>query len=86
MVILLPGREVGPGNLPAELREEPAPASGPFVLPEGGNMPGVVFGPGDASTAHTPREQVKVEDLINTVRVLARAIVDWCGTEHRAED
>jgi acetylornithine deacetylase len=50
-----------------------------FVLPEAGNMPGVVFGPGDASTAHTSREQVKVEDLMNTVRVMAHTIIDWCG-------
>ena len=49
-----------------------------FVLPSGGNMPGVVFGPGDASVAHTPREYVEVVDLIDTVRILARTIVEWC--------
>ncbi|MFP4607814.1 MAG: sigma-54 interaction domain-containing protein [Thiohalospira sp.] len=36
LVIMLPGREVGPGNLPPELGSEETAPAGPFTLPETG--------------------------------------------------
>ncbi|MFA9460412.1 sigma-54 interaction domain-containing protein [Thiohalorhabdus sp. Cl-TMA] len=36
LVILLPGREIGPANLPADLQRAGAAGEGPFTLPEGG--------------------------------------------------
>jgi acetylornithine deacetylase len=41
--------------------------------------PAVVFGPGDVALAHSPDEYVEVSELVRAAKVMAHAIVDWCG-------
>ena len=42
-------------------------------------IPGLLFGPGDARQAHGPGEYLLVDDLVTTTKVLALALVEWCG-------
>jgi acetylornithine deacetylase len=44
-----------------------------------GNTPTVIFGPGTIAQMHADDEWVKLEDVITTTKVLALAILDWCG-------
>jgi len=46
-----------------------------------GNTPAVVFGPGPGGTAHKANEYVDVEKLIETTKIIACTILDWCGYE-----
>ncbi len=46
-----------------------------------GNIPTVVFGPGPGSTAHKANEYVEVEKLLEATKVIACAVLDWCGYE-----
>jgi acetylornithine deacetylase len=41
--------------------------------------PAVIFGPGDVALAHSPDEYVEVSELVRASKVMAHAIVDWCG-------
>ena len=43
-----------------------------------GNTPTVIFGPGKTEQMHANNEWVEVEDYVNSVRILARTIVEWC--------
>ncbi len=43
------------------------------------DIPTVHFGPGDVRLAHSPREQVRVSDLLDTARAVALLIVRTCG-------
>ncbi len=43
------------------------------------NMPAVLFGPGDVQNAHAINEYVNIKDVLKTVEVLAKFIVNWCG-------
>jgi acetylornithine deacetylase len=42
-------------------------------------IPGTLFGPGSLSVCHAPNELVPVDELVDCCRVLALAMVDWCG-------
>ncbi|WP_125141765.1 ArgE/DapE family deacylase [Clostridium transplantifaecale] len=46
-----------------------------------GNTPTVIFGPGLTEQMHANNEWVYAEDYINAVKILARTIMSWCGTE-----
>jgi acetylornithine deacetylase len=43
-------------------------------------IPGLLYGPGDAVQAHTSAEYVEVDDLVDAAKVVALALVSWCGT------
>ncbi|MBA3277382.1 MAG: ArgE/DapE family deacylase [Geodermatophilaceae bacterium] len=43
------------------------------------DIPTVHFGPGDVRLAHSPREQVHINDLVSTARAVALLIVRTCG-------
>ena len=43
------------------------------------DVPGLLYGPGDAAQAHTTAEYVDIEDLLTATKVVALAIVEWCG-------
>lgn len=43
-----------------------------------GNTPTVIFGPGMTEQMHANNEWVKVEDLIQSTRILAHTILEWC--------
>ncbi len=38
----------------------------------------MIFGPGKTEQMHANNEWVEVEDYVNSVRILARTIVEWC--------
>jgi acetylornithine deacetylase len=43
------------------------------------DTPALVFGPGQLGSAHRPDEFMDIEQLIASVKILALAIVDFCG-------
>jgi acetylornithine deacetylase len=45
-----------------------------------GEIPTVVFGPGDIRDAHVPDESVPVADLVASARTLALTALRFCGT------
>lgn len=44
-------------------------------------IPCVLLGPGDAQYAHSANEQIRVDDLVRGTKVLALAMMSWCGYE-----
>ena len=46
-----------------------------------GNIPTIVYGPGDISYSHTKNEQVAVKELKEAVEVYFLTAVDFCGVE-----
>ncbi|MCK5588256.1 MAG: M20/M25/M40 family metallo-hydrolase, partial [Candidatus Lokiarchaeota archaeon] len=49
------------------------------ILTHHGDIPGVIFGPGDMRVIHFPNEFIEIDKLIATTKVIALAILDWCG-------
>jgi acetylornithine deacetylase len=43
-----------------------------------GGTPSVVFGPGPGETAHKANEYLDVQQLMDTTKVIALCILDWC--------
>jgi acetylornithine deacetylase len=44
-----------------------------------GETPTVIFGPGLTEQMHAADEWVNIEDVIEATKVIALAIMDWCG-------
>lgn len=44
-----------------------------------GNTPTVIFGPGLTEQMHANNEWVFVKDYLESIRILANTIVEWCG-------
>lgn len=44
-----------------------------------GNIPAVVFGPGNVSLAHMPDEFVPIEEIIAAAKIIALTILAWCN-------
>ena len=44
-----------------------------------GNIPAVLYGPGNVANAHTVDEYVDLEEVISATRVLALIVATWCG-------
>jgi acetylornithine deacetylase len=44
-----------------------------------GGVPTVLYGPGDASLAHAPRESVPIGDLLTAARALTLMALEHCG-------
>lgn len=42
-------------------------------------IPGLLYGPGDAAQAHGSAEYLEIEDLVAATKVVALALVEWCG-------
>lgn len=47
-----------------------------------GGTPTVIFGPGRSEQMHANNEWAAVDDLVTATKILATAILDWCGYEH----
>ncbi|MGH0053801.1 MAG: ArgE/DapE family deacylase [Sphaerochaetaceae bacterium] len=43
------------------------------------NVPTVIFGPGLTEQMHSTNEYVLEKDLVDSVKILAATILDWCG-------
>lgn len=46
-----------------------------------GKTPTVIFGPGRTEQMHANNEWVEIRDYLNSVKVLAQTVMDWCGVE-----
>jgi acetylornithine deacetylase len=44
-------------------------------------IPTVNFGPGISTVAHQPDEYISVTDYLNTVKIIAESLIDWCEVE-----
>lgn len=44
-----------------------------------GEMPAIVFGPGDVAVAHSDHEQIRLEDIRKAAVALALWLTEWCG-------
>jgi len=42
-------------------------------------IPSVCFGPGETMTAHSANEFVRIDELVNTAKIYATTIAEWCG-------
>jgi len=51
-----------------------------FLIKYGGT-PTPIFGPGTITQMHATDEWVRIKDLVDSVKVLALAILEWCGFE-----
>lgn len=49
------------------------------LLSNYGDIPTVVFGPGDISYSHTKDERVKISELVDAVDIYSRVIEKFCG-------
>ena len=62
--------ECAPGDFPAW-------TDGALLAGFGG-IPTVILGPGDLQLAHSPREAIEVEEVLEAARVYAVATLDFC--------
>jgi len=46
-----------------------------------GNMPTVVFGPGNLDQAHSKGEKVNIEEIKIAGEILTKTVIKWCGKE-----
>jgi acetylornithine deacetylase len=46
-----------------------------------GKTPTVIFGPGTIAQMHAQDEWIRIDDLLDSVKILALTIVNWCGSE-----
>ena len=46
-----------------------------------GNTPTVIFGPGMTEQMHANNEWVSIDDLIQSTKILAHTILDWCHAD-----
>jgi len=44
-------------------------------------IPYVLIGPGRLSEAHVPDEWVSIPDTVDTTKIIAATVMDWCGCE-----
>ncbi|MDX5476087.1 MAG: peptidase [Bacillaceae bacterium] len=47
------------------------------------NIPTVVFGPGATEVAHYPNEYISIENIIETTKIIAFTLLDWCEIEQQ---
>ncbi len=45
-----------------------------------GKMPTITFGAGELGVAHSLKEQIKTNDILQAAEVLTRFVINWCGT------
>jgi len=57
----------------------PAPVDAPFLDQAG--IATAIFGPGNLPQAHAENEYVEVEQLIRATKIIALAVMDWCGVD-----
>lgn len=42
-------------------------------------IPAVTIGPGSLTVAHAPNEHVEIPELVDSAKIYALSIVEWCG-------
>lgn len=48
------------------------------------NIPTVLYGPGNVAQAHAVDERISIDEVVRCTKVLAHAIIDWCGPSSEA--
>ena len=46
-----------------------------------GQIPTILFGPGDMKNAHSINEWVSIKDYMDAIKILAKIILDWTNRE-----
>jgi acetylornithine deacetylase len=85
LVTTLAGSLATAAGYPASIQGMPYGAD-MHLLVNHGNIPTVLFGPGDVRTAHAPDEFVPIAELEAATRALALTIVRFCGTLDASRD
>ena len=49
-------------------------------LQNNGNIPTILFGPGNMKNAHSINEYVDVDEFLEAIQILARIIMEWTNT------
>lgn len=73
------------------LEKEPDIEASPWgtdggLLTQAGQVPTVVFGPGETALAHYPDEYIVLERIIESAQIIALTIIDWCGIAVKQEN
>lgn len=68
------------------MRKEPKVEASPWgtdagILSKVGHIPTIVFGPGQTEMAHYPNEHIEIKKLVNTTKIIASLLIDWCGVK-----
>jgi len=50
------------------------------LLAEFGGVPTIILGPGDLAVAHSPRESIEIEQVMDAARLYAIAATEFCGS------
>lgn len=63
--------------------DQPVVSGAPWATDAGvliryGNTPSVIYGPGKGKMAHQTNEYICIDDIISSIKVLAKSIIDWC--------
>ncbi|MCY8981129.1 MULTISPECIES: peptidase [Bacillus] len=56
------------------------------LLYHAGDTPVIVFGPGETKTAHQANEYIEVEAMLESAKIIALFVMDWCGLHTDGED
>ncbi|MFX3623086.1 MAG: peptidase [Ectobacillus sp.] len=64
--------------------EEPIFEASPWgtdggVFTQIGNMPVIIFGPGETKVAHYPNEYIEIDKMVAAAEIIACMLLDWCG-------
>lgn len=51
------------------------------ILSHVGNIPTIVFGPGQTELAHYPNESIDIEKVVKTTKIITSLLMDWCECE-----
>lgn len=71
-------------NYKLVLKKDPVIEASPWgtdggMLKEAGNIPVIVFGPGQTEMAHYSNEYIEIKKVFEAAEIIALTVVDWCG-------
>ncbi|UAL50441.1 peptidase [Bacillus sp. CMF21] len=53
------------------------------LLSHAGDIPSIVFGPGETEMAHFPNEFIEIDKIIECTKILAVFLMHWCGVSEQ---
>ncbi|MGM9987945.1 MAG: peptidase [Bacillaceae bacterium] len=68
------------------VQEEPIIEASPWGTDGGllsvvGDIPTIVFGPGETKMAHYPNEYIELDQIVVCAKIIAHFLLDWCGVK-----